>query len=187
MSSHATSFSTLDIIHLMERHWRKRPTDFIDEGNGAEELAPDPYSVFIQSYLPVLNGPVGWLPKVEAAIASSVPEEMHEEDNEGQWLDADTAFNAIHFLQNTADLLPGEPCIYGTPLGDFVAEFDNTVARLTSIVSAQRTLLVGFCRASPGEQVQSIIPRGSNRLRDEVREFNKKLAAVHGETMGPGR
>lgn len=186
MSAHATSISTLDLVHLLERYWSKSRSDFEgEESDEVEEQVEDAYSTFFHSYLPVLNGAVGWLPKIEEAINASVPDEMVDEENEGQWLDAESAYNAKNFLQSTADLLPGEPYIYGTPLGDFVAEFVNDAARLTSVVSAQKTLLVGVCRANPKEPVQSVIPRGSNRLRDEVREFTRKLAAVHGEALEP--
>lgn len=185
MSAHAASYSTLDLVHLLERYWTRRRGDFCDE-IAAEEPVSDAYSAFIQSNFPVLNGPVGWLPKVEEAINASVPDEIVEE-NDGQWLDADSAYNAKHFFQTAADLLPGEPYIYGTPLGDFVAEFESGSVRLTSVVSPKNTLLVGVCRANPKEPVQSTIPRGSNRLRDEVREFTKKLAAVHGEAVGSAR
>jgi len=187
MILNSASVSTLELVQSLEEYWFKRPTDFIGSNEKTSDVISDPYSVFIKSYQPVLNGTISWLPKIEAAIKSSVPEELIEEENRGQWLDADAAYNAIHFLQNTADLLPGEPRIYGTPLGDFVAEFESPLARLTSIISAQRALLISFCRANPKEQLQIIIPRESSRIRDEVREFNKKLAAVHGEALGPAR
>jgi hypothetical protein len=189
MNTRTGSHSTIDLVRQVFESFSGRQQGPLAPENldsGSTEL-DEHRSAFIRGYLPTLNGPIPWLSKVEAAISTSVPEDIEAEDNEGQWLDADSAFNAINFLQNTADLLPGAPFIYGTPLGDFVAEFENGIAKLTSVVSAQSTLLVGVCVANPKESVQSRIPRGSNRLRDEVREFNMKMAAVHGEAMGSGR
>ena len=185
MRAQTTTVSTVDLVkEIFESYWGRRhfsPGKDRTEALGAEDT--DWTRNFTRSYLPTLNGPIAWLPKVEAAITKSVPEDTLEEENEGQWLDADSAFNAIRFLQNAADLLPGEPCIYGTPLGDFVGEFGNEVAKLTSVVSADRTILVGYCLANPRSPVELTIPHGCNRLREEVREFNLKLAGIHGEAM----
>ncbi|WP_338466396.1 hypothetical protein RXV95_12640 [Novosphingobium sp. ZN18A2] len=187
MSANTGSISTLDITRYFTVQSGINRDATPDEDVALPVDEGGPYSSFIQAYLPTLNGPIAWLPAVEAAIAASVPEEMNHDENEGQWLDADSAHNAIYFLKNTADLFPGYPSIYGTPLGDFVAEFESGAATLTSVVTPDKTLLVGVCLSNPDEQVQSIIPRGSNRLRDAVREFTKKLAEVHGEAVGSAR
>ena len=187
MNKQTSSLSTLNIVHLLENYWGNRSDVMVYDEIADEDMhAEEHYSVFLQSYPPILNGPVAWLPKIESAIRDSVPHQYYEDENEGQWLDADSAYNALQFLQNSADLLPGEPVIYGTPTGDFVAEFENETAKLTSVVSATQTLLVGVCVRNPMAPVEHVIPRGSNRLRDEVREFTRELAVVHGEKVESG-
>ena len=188
MNMQTSSLSTLDIVHLFENYWGNRSDVGVHDEIADEDIQAEEHdSVILQPYLPTLNGPVAWLTKIESAIRASVPDQYDEDKNEGQWLEADSAFNALQFLENSADLLPGEPAIYGTPLGDFVAEFENETAKLTSVVSATQTLLVGVCVRNPMAPIEHVIPRGSNRLRDEVREFTRKLAAVHGEAVEPGR
>lgn len=82
-----------------------------------------------------------WLPEIEAIIARSVDDGSEPLCKSGQWLRDEVATAAIRFFQETADLLPGKPYVYGSKQGDLVAEFKAPRGTLTSVISPNFIIL----------------------------------------------
>ena len=140
--------------------------------------------VRINAYTPVLTAANAWLATVEARIRSSIRPDESEESNE--WLNRYAADAAISFFRNVADLLPTEPHIAATRSGDLVAEFETPACSMTSVVSGSETILFGV-RKSGRSPIQTVIRRGSNELRDEVKTFARELGADLDGNMGASR
>jgi hypothetical protein len=144
----------------------------------AAELAQkawyDSAEVWIEPY--TLTAPNGCLPIVETRIrGSALPDEYGREPST-EWLSEGAANAAIAFFRNGADLLPTEPHIYSTKSGDLVAEFETANGSMTSVVSDKQTILFAVLTGDD-EPIQTIIRRGSNRFRDELRSITTKLAS----------
>jgi hypothetical protein len=142
----------------------------------------------IKTYTPVLPAANGWLSIVEQRIrASTRPDEIDGEDST-EWLNSHAAEEAISFFQRVADLLPTEPHISATRTGDLVAEFEAPTCSVTSVVSDRETILFGVSNNDPENPVQVVIRRGSNRMREEMKEFTRDLHSVsHGQKTIPSR
>ena len=130
----------------------------------------------IEPYTPYLTAPNNWLPIVESRIRGSVLPNEYECEPSTEWLSEGAANAAIAFFRNGPDLLPTEPHIYGTKSGDLVAEFEAANGSMTSVVSDKQTILFAVLTGDR-EPIQTIIRRGSNRFRDELRSITRKLAA----------
>lgn len=139
----------------------------------------------IENYSPELKSAIGWLSAVETRIRNSIVPEDSDKTPSTEWLNEEAGIAALAFLQNGADLLPCEPYIYGTQSGDLVAEFETAISNLTTVVSGNQTRLFGVVLNNPREPLEAVILRGSNRYRDELREFTSKLAVeANGEKVG---
>lgn len=142
--------------------------------------------VRIEPYIPYINAPNSWLPVVEARIRDSIFPGEKESEISTEWLTEDAANAAIAFFRTGADLLPTEPHIYATKSGDLVAEFETPAGSMTGIVSDNKTILFAVLATNPHEPIQSVIRRGSNRFRDELRSFTRKLTpGSHGKMAAP--
>ena len=64
-----------------------------------------------------------WLSNVERRIRGSIPTSSEPLSNTGRWLEPQLAWQAINFFQATSDILPGEPYVYASLMGDLIAEF----------------------------------------------------------------
>ncbi|MGA2833525.1 MAG: hypothetical protein ABSE55_10690 [Terracidiphilus sp.] len=92
----------------------------------------------------------------------------------GRWLSQATAIAALKFFEAASDLLPGEPYIYGSPLGDLIAEFDGEKGTLTSIIGPNTTLLFAIIGGTPIKK--TIRPEGGEGgLRSELKELAESL------------
>lgn len=85
-----------------------------------------------------LNGPIlvaaDWMPVAIQQILDSVPG-MFVPENDGAWLDAQIASNALAFLEATSDVLPTfDPYLYTSLDGDLVVEFSAPRGKLTSVI-----------------------------------------------------
>ena len=119
-----------------------------------------------------------WLATIQQVIRDSVAPSARDTTNDGRWLNQDVADAATDFFQNTADLLPAEPAIYRSQLGELVAEFEAERGTMTSIVSPAFVLLFAVIDGVPVEK--TISPSGN--VRGEVREFVEQLRV---EQHGP--
>jgi hypothetical protein len=140
--------------------------------------------VRINAYTPVLTAANAWLATVEARIRSSIRPDESEESTE--WLNRYAADAAISFFRNAADLLPTEPHIAATQSGDLVAEFETPACSMTTVVSGSETILFGVCKADQSP-IHTVIRRGSNQLRDELKIFARELSADSHGNMGASR
>src|ERR1700677_4115010 len=134
-----------------------------------------PGEVRIRAYTPVLAAANAWLSVVEQRIRTSIRPDGTDEEESTEWLNSYAAGEAISFFQNVADLLPAEPHISATLSGDLVAEFEVPACRMTSIISDKNTILFGASASYSDKPIQVVIHRGSNRLREEVKEFTRAL------------
>jgi hypothetical protein len=122
-----------------------------------------------------------WLPDVERRIQDSmVPNEYKLARSETEWLSEDTGVAALNFFQNTADILPAEPFLYGSNRGALVAEFKAASGTLTAIISPNEVIVFAVTTADPTKPIQLTVPRGSNSLRDTLRDLSRGLAGKHG-------
>jgi hypothetical protein len=154
----------------------KRILEWAVEWYGSDEVRVEPYILY-------LSAPNSWLPLVESRIRGSVLPDEYESKPSTEWLSEGAANAAIAFFRDGADLLPAEPHIYGTKSGDLVAEFETANGRITGVVSGEQTILFAVLTTNPHKPIQTIIRRGSNRFRDELRSITTKLAAAssHGK------
>jgi hypothetical protein len=93
-------------------------------------LARDPFQV--GGPLPVR---ASWLSNVERRIRGSIANSNEPLPNTGRWLEPQLAWQAINFFQATSDILPGEPYVYASLMGDLIAEFKGPKGKLTTIVT----------------------------------------------------
>jgi len=138
--------------------------------------------VRIKNYTPVLASANAWLSAVEQRIRNSIRPGGSDDEESTEWLNSYAAGAAINFFQNVADLLPTEPHLSATLSGDLVAEFEAPACNMTSIISDSNTILFGVPANYPDKSVQVVIRRGSNRLREETKEFTRKLHSVSDES-----
>jgi hypothetical protein len=114
-----------------------------------------------------------WFRQVEKRIAeSSTPDPNLARS--GRWLPQATAIAALKFFEATSDLLPGEPYIYGSPLGDLVAEFDGERGTLTSVIGPNVTLLFAIVGGTPIKKTVSQ-ESGESELRSELKNLAETL------------
>jgi hypothetical protein len=114
-----------------------------------------------------------WFRQVEKRITdSSTPDPNLARG--GRWLPQATAIAALKFFEATSDLLPGEPYIYGSPLGDLVAEFDGEKGTMTSIIGPNLTLLFAVVGGTPIKMTVSQ-EGGESELRSELKNLAESL------------
>lgn len=116
-----------------------------------------------------------WLTAVQDRIYSSIVPKGREMENDGRWLRRGVAEVASRFFQVTADLLPGEPHIYGSQVGDLVAEFDAAPGSMTAIVTPAVVILFAVADGVPFEKRLVLGSESSSRLRLELKEFVERL------------
>jgi hypothetical protein len=142
--------------------------------------------VRINAYTPVLSTANAWLAIVEERIRASIRPDEQEGEESTEWLNRYAADAAISFFRNVVDLLPTEPHIAATRSGDLVAEFETPACSMTSVVSDNETILFGICKADRSP-IHTVIRRGSNQLREEVKTFTRELNSVSHGNMGASR
>lgn len=158
-----------------------------DAAREAQDRVQVQGEVRIEAYAPYLSAPNGWLSAVEARIRDSVlPDELRG-DLSAEWLTEDAANAAIAFFRAGADVLPAEPHIYATESGDLVAEFETQAGSMTSVVTDRETILFAVLVSEPQQPMQRVIRRGSNKFRDELRSFTRRLTAGSHGKMGTAR
>jgi hypothetical protein len=140
------------------------------------ELEP-PYLLNISPVTP-------WLPTVERQIENSILPTEYESLDSGEWLHEEIGQSAIRFFQNTADILPGEPFIYASQTGALVAEFNAPTGALTTVISPTTIILFAAKADEPNAPIQRTLQRGSNRVREDLKEIIQTLTGSHGQ-MGP--
>ena len=75
-----------------------------------------------------------WFANVQMRLRSSVKPNSRTADDP-EWLSQEVADAGNAFFEKTADILPAEPFIYRSSLGDLVAEFRTECGTMTAIVS----------------------------------------------------
>ena len=139
-------------------------------------------TIRIAEYAPYVTAPTGWLEILESRIRDSIDPNGRLDDRSAEWISEDSANAAIAFFRLGADLFPAEPHIYATSQGDLVAEFETALCNLTTIVSDRSTILFGVPSTDPHNPIESVIRRGSNQFRDELRSFiNQLTLGRHGK------
>jgi hypothetical protein len=191
MLAAATSTSRGILNERVERFDRKlarREMRYLEwAAHSAQKKFTDRRSAKIEEYTPYLTSPSSWLPLVEARIRDSVLPEEYEGELSSEWLTEDAAFAAIAFFRNGADLLPTEPHIYATNSGDLVAEFETLAGSMTGIVSDKETILFAVLAGAPDDPIQTVIRKGSNTFREELRAVTKQLSSGRYGKMEPAK
>jgi hypothetical protein len=127
-----------------------------------------------------------WLDRVERRIVNSIAFEERRLEEPGRWLSPDVAEAALGFFRNTADVLPSEPFVYASRLGDLVAEFAGAYGTLTSVVSPHFIILFAQIGEEPIEK--RFDPRadlGGDALRGELKRINYMLRTGRHGSMAP--
>lgn len=114
-----------------------------------------------------------WFPLVKRRISESSTTDPNLARS-GSWLPQATAIAALRFFEAASDLLPGEPYIYGSPLGDLVAEFDGEKGTLTSVTGPNLTLLFAIIGGIPIKRTVTA-EGGERELRSELKELAESL------------
>lgn len=120
-----------------------------------------------------------WFRLVERRISESSTSDPNLARG-GHWLPQATAIAALKFFKATSDLLPGEPYIYGSPLGDLVAEFDEGLGTLTTVIGPYVTLMFAIAKGMPiKEEVSN--EGGEDELRSKLKQLIESFrAGKHG-------
>jgi hypothetical protein len=121
-----------------------------------------------------------WFAHIQRRVRMSTAPDQYVK-NDGEWLRQEVADAASAFFRRTADLLPGEPFIYSSRLGDLVAEFRAERGTMTAIVSP--TFLLFFA-VIDGEPVERRVI-GSDDLREEVRNLSLRLRTGQHGALDP--
>ncbi|MEW9838617.1 hypothetical protein ABUE29_25950 [Mesorhizobium sp. ZMM04-4] len=175
-------------IERYDRKLAKREMRYLEwAARRAQKRLIDRRSAQIEEYTPYLAAPSNWLPLVEARIRDSVLPEEYEGEFSTEWLTEDAAFAAIAFFRHGADLLPTEPHLYATNSGDLVAEFETADGSMTSVVSDQETILFAVPTIAPDSPIHTVIRRGSNTFREELRSVTKQLTSGRHGKMDPAQ
>lgn len=176
----ATANGTVS-ARVREFEYHGRPTRDAEKARRLEELlratqtGEGSIHIIWSSNEPPSNRPPGapWFRQVERRIAeSSTPDPNLARGS--RWLSQATAIAALRFFEMTSDLLPGEPYIYGSPMGDLIAEFDGEKGTLTSVIGPSFTLLYAIVSGIPIKR--KISPEsGERELRSELKELAESL------------
>jgi hypothetical protein len=133
------------------------------------------------AFTPWLPAFAPWLPAVEVRISNATLPDGYASLEKTQWVTAEVGAAAVRFFQNTADVLPGEPFIYGSKTGALVAEFQSVNGALTTVISPNSTTLFAVKKDEPEDPIQITVRRGSNRLREDLKNIAQALAGTHGK------
>jgi hypothetical protein len=139
-------------------------------------------SITIKPYRLTISPPVSWLPLVERRIEDSKIPKEYEPLEPAEWLSEDVANAALRFFQNTADILPSEPYLYASKQGALVAEFTTGSGALTTIISPDSVVLFAVNAKESDKPIETTFRRGSNRVREDLRDIVRRLA---GSSHGP--
>src|SRR5580692_11631639 len=93
-------------------------------------LAGDPFRAGVP--LPVR---ASWLLNVYIRLLDSILASNESLPNTGRFLEPQLAWQAINFFEATSDILPGEPYVYTSLIGDLIAEFKGPKGKLTTVVT----------------------------------------------------
>jgi hypothetical protein len=128
--------------------------------------------------------PAGWLQIVERRISNSLQPAGRDYENQGQWLSAETASAATAFFQLTSDVLPGEPHIYSSLVGDLVAEFKAPHGVLNAVISTKAFTALAIIDGSPEETRIEWNAVSSRSVRSTLRSLTAKLCdGEHGSAV----
>jgi len=91
--------------------------------------------------------------------------------NDGSWLDADVAGQALAFFQATSDVLPSEPYIYTSIEGDLVAEFRTPRGSMTSIVGKSSVINFAVIDQTVIKATLDLTDWDVDKARDKMRDL----------------
>jgi hypothetical protein len=135
-------------------------------------------------YEPWFPAFTGWLPAVEQRIDGATLPDGYGTLTQSEWVSEAVGSAAIRFFQSAADVLPSEPFIYGSKSGALVAEFSASNGALTTVIAPDVTTLFAVRNDQPENPIQISIQRGSNRLREDVKDISRTLSASSNGQMG---
>src|SRR5258707_325256 len=131
----ATAYATVSIrIRTPDDVYSLAPPNVIEECTRLSPRLERLLSDFRPETLIYTPTPIGphWLASTRKRIRTSIMPNYQAGANDGRWLSQEVADAADAFFRETADLLPGEPFIYSSRLGDLVAEFKAEHGTMTS-------------------------------------------------------
>jgi len=111
-----------------------------------------------------------WFASVQMRLRRSVKPNSRA-DNDPEWISQEVADAGNAFFEKTADILPGEPFIYRSSLGDLVAEFRTERGAMTTVVSPGFLLLFAVIDGKP---IERQVPE-SGDVRAELQELSSQL------------
>ena len=121
-----------------------------------------------------------WLATVQDRIYRSIVPRGREFENDGRWLRHGVAEMASGFFQAAADLLPGEPHIYGSQMGDLVAEFEAAHGTMTGIVTPTSVILYAVVDGTPSEMTLTLETNAATLRRGVQRLIERSHPGQHG-------
>jgi hypothetical protein len=128
-----------------------------------------------------------WLANVRKRVELSILPKGIEAQNAGQWLSEDIAAEAVRFFDKTSDLLPSEPFIYSSSVGDLIAEFKTVGGPMTGIIA--RGFVILFAVVG-GAAIKKQLPVSSSKTatRRELQAFMAEMlrARQHGAVATRG-
>jgi hypothetical protein len=85
------------------------------------------------------------------------------------------------FFEATSDLLPAEPYLYSSQIGDLVAEFSAPLGRMTMIISTDFAIAHAVVGGQVTQKTLRLTPDAQSSLRPEIGALTSTLrVAQHG-------
>lgn len=110
-----------------------------------------------------------WLPDVQKRIAGSIGP---SNDTSGKSLGFLIAVNGLRFFQETSDLMPEEPFLSASKLGDLLVEFALRPGTLTFVVGVNQVM--GFAAFDGDIQSERV---NSNAERNDLRAMVQRVTS----------
>ena len=127
-----------------------------------------------------------WLSIVERRINGSITPVEYEDKASADTVNEKVGQAALSFFRGAADVLPSEPFLYASLQGNLVAEFSSSKGTMTAVISPEETVVFTAVVGDKKGPVAIRIRKGTNRLREDVREVTRLLVQSHGQ-MDPNR
>lgn len=120
-----------------------------------------------------------WLQVVEGRIVGSIEPEEGLADGSGEYISRDIGERAIEFFRCASDVLPAEPYVYSSTMGDLVAEFELAIGnRLTVIVGSERILAYAVSGDKTDQRQVDTTGRDYRSARAAVESLMDRLATA---------
>ena len=163
--------------------------DMKDAGDSGMELLASALTTAIRmkaeaALIAPLDIPAVWLRNVEQRLLSSVEKSGEELAAGLDSLPQALAEAGLRFFQVASDVLPGEPYLYRSRLGDLVAEYRGPNGQMTTVIGSEFGAALVSVDGNVFQHKFSTTPDGLEKARSHIRDLSKKVCpSKHGKSL----